>query len=87
MKKQRFVYNEYKRLHGVEFQHIVVPTWLVSMLHGPYEGTNYDTSKLIDSNLLEKSDNHSHSPHGELLCIYGDFGYCPWSTLSRAFLK
>ena len=56
MKKHQSVYNEYKSFHGVEFQHAVVPTWLVSisMLHGPYEGTNYDTSTLTDSNLLEK---------------------------------
>lgn len=72
---QRIVYNGHKRVHGIKFQSVVAPNGLIAMLDGPYEGKKHDSGMLADSGLLTKLNNHSFSPAGDPLCIYGDPAY------------
>ena len=74
-RNQRVLYNGHKRVHAIKFQSVATPDGLVALLHGPYEGKRHDSGILRESGLLRDLEQHSVSPNGEILCIYGDPAY------------
>ena len=72
---QRVLYNGHKRVHAIKFQSVATPDGLVALLHEPYEGKRHDSGILRESGLLGNIEQHSVSPNGEILCIYGDPAY------------
>ena len=48
------------------------PDGLVVFLHGPFEGRRHDSGMLRESGLLQVLEEHSFSPNGDIMCIYGD---------------
>lgn len=68
---QRILYNGHKRVHSIKFQSVVIPSGLISNLHGPYEGKRHDSSMLGHSGLLDQLQQYAHSPN----CLYGDPAY------------
>ena len=72
---QRILYNGHKRVHAVKFQSVVAPNGLISNLYGPVEGRRHDSSMLAMSNLYPLLVQHSITPNGTPLCIYGDPAY------------
>ena len=72
---QRVVYNGHKRVHAIKFQSVTTPDGLVALLHGPYEAKRHDSGILRESGLLQHHERHSVSPHGQVMCIYGDPAY------------
>ncbi|XP_065055206.1 uncharacterized protein LOC135683782 [Rhopilema esculentum] len=72
---QRAVYNGHKRVHAIKFQSVVVPNGLIANLFGPVEGRRHDSGILAMSGLLNQLEQHSFTPDGQPLCIYGDPAY------------
>ena len=72
---QRAVYNGHKRVHAIKFQSVVTPNGMIANLYGPVEGRRHDSRMLAMSGLLEQLEQHSFSPTGQALCIYGDPAY------------
>ena len=72
---QRILYNGHKRVHSIKFQSVVAPNGLIANLYGPMEGRRHDCALLNSSGLLQSLAQHSHSPAGQILCIYGDPAY------------
>ena len=72
---QRVLYNGHKRVHSIKFQSVVTPNGLIVNLFGPIEGKRHDSAMLAESGLLNELQQHSHTPHGRSLCIYGDPAY------------
>ena len=67
--------NEHKRVHAIKYQSVVAPNGLVANLYGPVEGRRHDSALLAMSGLLPQLEQHSFSPEGQALCIYGDPAY------------
>ena len=74
-KHQRLLYNGHKRIHAIKFQSVVAPNGLIANLYGPVEGRRHDSGMLAESRLLTSLQEHSFSPNGQPLCIYGDPAY------------
>ena len=74
-RNQRILYNGHKRIHAMKFQSVVTPNGLVANLFGPIEGKRHDSAMLAQSGLLGQLQQHSHTPDGRILCIYGDPAY------------
>ena len=55
--------------------------------YGPLEGKRHDSRLLAMSGLLQKLQQHSYSPTGEVLCLYGDSAYPHRVHLQRPFLR
>jgi len=72
---QRVLYNGHKRVHAIKFQSVVAPCGLIANLFGPVEGRRHDSGMLAMSGLLDKLQQHSFDPYGNILCIYGDPAY------------
>ena len=72
---QRIVYNGHKRVHALKFQLVVTPNGLIANLVGPVEGRRHDSAMLMMSDLLPQLQQHSFSPTGQAMCIYGDPAY------------
>ena len=72
---QRAVYNGHKRVHAIKFQSVVAPNGLIANLFGPVEGRRHDSGMLAMSGLLDQLEQHSFTPDGQPLCIYGDPAY------------
>jgi hypothetical protein len=75
MQNQGDVYNGHKRLHALKFQSVMAPNGLIANLFGPIEGKRHDSRMLTMSGLLDKLQEHSYSPTGVALCLYGDSAY------------
>ena len=82
---QHVLYNGHKRVHAIKFQSVATPNGLVAFLHGPYEGRRHDSGILRESGLLGLLEQHSFSPDGNLMCIYGDPAYPLRSQLQAPF--
>ena len=54
---------------------MVTPDGMIANLYGPVEGKRHDSGMLAESGLLQQLTQHSHSPTGQPLCIYGDPAY------------
>ena len=74
-RNQRVVYNGHKRVHALKYQSVVAPNGLIAHLYGPVEGRRHDSGMLAMSGLLPQLEQHSFSPDGQVLCIYGDLAY------------
>ena len=74
-RNQRVLYNGHKRVHAIKFQSVATPDGLVAFLHGPFEGRRHDSGMLRESGLLQLLEEHSFSPNGDIMCIYGDPAY------------
>ncbi len=85
-RNQREVYNGHKRVHAVKYQSVVAPNGLIANLYGPVEGRRHDIRMLLMSSLLEKLQQHSYSPTGEVLCLFGDSAYPHRVYFQRPFL-
>ena len=48
---------------------------MIANLYGPVEGRQHDRRMLAMSGLLDQLEQHSFSPTGQALCIYGDPAY------------
>ena len=72
---QRIFYNGHKRLHTIKFQSVVTPNGMIANLYGPTEGRRHDSGILAMSGLLNQLGQHSLSPDGQPLSIYGDPAY------------
>ncbi|CAB3996644.1 Hypothetical predicted protein [Paramuricea clavata] len=88
-RNQKDVYNEscHKRVHALKYQSVVAPNGLIANLYGPVEGKRHDSRMLTMSGLLKKLQEHSYSPTGEVLCLYGDPAYPHRVHLQRPFLR
>lgn len=86
-RNQREVYNGHKRVHALKYQSVVSPNGLIANLYGPLEGRRHDSRLLAMSGLLQKLQQHSYSPTGEVLCLYGDSAYPHRLHLQRPFLR
>ena len=72
---QRAVNNGHKMVHAPKFQSVVAPNGLIINLFGPVEGRRHHSAILAMSGLLEQLEQHSFTPDGQPLCIYGDPAY------------
>ena len=72
---QRVLYNGHKRVHAIKFQSVVTPDGMIANLYRPVEGKRHGSGMLAESGLLQQLAQHSHSPTGQPLCIYGDPAY------------
>ena len=81
---QRAVYNDHKRVHAIKFQSVVTPNGMIAYL---YEGRRHDSKMLAMSGLLEQLEQHSFSPSGQALCIYGDAAYPHHLHLQCPFVR
>ena len=86
---QRIVYNGHKRVHALKFQSVGAPNGLIANLFGPVAGKRHDSRMLAMSCLLGKLQDHSYSPTGEALRLYGEPAYphrvhfqCPYVRVS-----
>ena len=70
-RNQRVVYNGHKRVHALNFQAVAALNGLIANVYGPVEGSRHDSAILAMSGLLPQLEQHSVSPTGESLCIYG----------------
>eukprot|EP00795_Rhopilema_esculentum_P015955 gene15955-biopygen5338 len=86
-RNQRAVYNGHKRVHALKFQSVVAPNGMIANLFGPVEGRRHDSRLLVMSGLLEQLEQHSFSPDGATLCIYGDPAYPHRVHLQRSFAR
>ncbi|XP_065069062.1 uncharacterized protein LOC135694309 [Rhopilema esculentum] len=86
-RNQRAVYNGHKRVHALKFQSVVAPNGMIANLFGPVEGRRHDSRLLVMSGLLEQLEQHSFSPDGVALCIYGDPAYPHRVHLQRPFAR
>ena len=84
-RNQRVVYNGHKRVHALKFQSVAAPNGLIANLYGPVEGRRHDSAILAMSGLLPQLEQHSVSPAGEILCIYGDPAYPHRLQLQRPY--
>ena len=84
---QRAVYNGHKRVHALTFQSVVAANGMIASLFGPVEGRRHDSRMLAMSGLLGQLEQHSFSPDGEALCIYGDPAYPHRVHLQRPFAR
>ena len=60
---------------------------MIANLFGPVEGRRHDSRKLAMSGLLDQLQQHSFSPDGQALCIYGDSAYPHRLHLQRPFAR
>ena len=60
---------------------------MMASLFGPVEGRRHDSRMLAMSGLLGQLEQHSFSPDGEALCIYGDPAYPHRVHLQRPFAR
>ena len=67
--------NGNKRVHALKYQSVVTPNGLIANLYGPVEGRRHDSAMLAMSDLPPQLEQHSFSPDGQALCIYGDPAY------------
>ena len=74
-RNQRVVHNGYKRGNALTFKSAAAPNGLIANLYGPVEGRRHDSAILAMSGLLPQLEQHSVSPAGDILCIYGDPAY------------
>ena len=72
---QRIFYIGHKRVHAIKFLSVVTPNRMIANRYGPTEGRRHDSGILAMSGLLNKLSQHSFSPDGQPLCIYGDPAY------------
>ena len=72
---QRILYNGHKREHSIKFQSVVTANGLIANLYGHMEGRRHDCALLAASGLMKTLQQHSHTPNGQTLCIYGDPAY------------
>ena len=72
---QRVLYNGHKKVYALKFQSVVAPNRLCASLFGPVEGKRHDSGMLRESGLLNQLQQHSFTPNGLVLCIYGDPAY------------
>ena len=86
-RNQRAVYNGHKRVHALKFQSVVAPNGMIANLFGPVEGRRHDSRLLVMSGLLEQLEQHSFSPDGVALYIYGDLAYPHPVHLQRPFAR
>ena len=84
---QRAVYNGHKRVHALKFQSVVAANGMIANLFGPVEGRRHDSRMLAMSGLLDQLEQHSFSPDGQALCIYGDPAYPHRLHLQRPFAR
>ena len=83
----REVYNGHKRVHALKFQSVVAANGMIASLFGPVEGRRHDSRMLAMSGLLGQLEEHSFSPDGQALCIYGDPAYPHRVHLQRPFAR
>ena len=62
-------------MQATKFQSVVAPNGLIVNLFGPIEGRRHESAMLAQSGLLPELQQHSHTPNGRTLCIYGDPAY------------
>lgn len=74
-KRQKVVYNAYKRVNALEFQAVSLPNAIIANLFGPVEGKRHDTGMLRDSGVLGALHDIAYNGTGEPLCIYGNPAY------------
>ena len=62
-------------MHAIKFQSVVTPNGLIANLFGQVEGSKHDSGILAMSGLLNQLEQHSFTPDGQPLSIYGDPAY------------
>ena len=83
---QRAVYNGHKRVHGIKFQSITIPSGIIANLYGPVEGRRHDSAMLRMSAILPLMQRYCIDPNGAALSVYGDPAY-PLSPQLMAPIK
>ena len=86
-RNQRVVYNGHKRVHALNFQSVAAPNGLIANLYGPVESRRQESAILAMSGLLHQLEQHSVSPAGDILCIYGNPVYPHRLQLHRPYEK
>ena len=72
---QRAVYNGHKRVHGIKFQSITIPSGIIANLYGPVEGRRHDSAMLRMSAILPLMQQYCIDPNGTALSVYGNPAY------------
>lgn len=75
VRNQRIVYNGWKRIHALKFHSLLTPDGLHVHVYGPIEGRRHDQTLYRQSGLHELLAEHSWSPDGDPMQIYGDPAY------------
>ncbi len=77
--KQKEMFSDHKRRHGLKFQHVMLPNGLVCHSFGPYPGSRHDSSMYGVSN-VDAQLSQLVTSDGRQLAIYGDAAYPlrPW---------
>ena len=65
----------------------MTPNGLIANLFGPVEGRRHDSGMLNMPGLLHDLENHSFSPTGQALCLYGDPAYAKRVHLQCPFAR
>lgn len=71
---EKLAYVASKKLHGLKYQAIVVPSGLVIHAYGPCEGILHDVCILRESGVEQWLDEHAKDENGSFL-IFGDQAY------------
>ena len=59
VRNPRVLYNEHKKVHGIEFQSVAAPNELIANLFGPAVGRRHDSAMLARSGLLQMLERYS----------------------------
>ena len=85
--EQRAVYIGRKEAYALKIQSVVTANGMIANLYGPVEGRRHDSRMLAMSGLLDQIEQHSFSPDGQALCIYGNPAYPHRLHLQHPFAR
>ncbi len=72
---QREYFSGHKRVHGLKFQSLMLPTGLIGNIFGPVEGRRHDAFMLRQSGLLAQLETLPLAATGIRYALYGDAAY------------
>ncbi len=71
---QRAIFSGHRRVHGIKFEMVSLPSGMIAWLHGPYDGRRHDSFILHSSGLLQRLVDFSNSMQNNI-CVYADAAY------------
>lgn len=80
---QRAVYNGHKRVHGIKFQSVVIPSGLIANLAGPFEGRRHDSTMLHESRMLRELQRVAWA-NAELFMFVWRPSVSPWNSFASS---
>ncbi|RPA77708.1 hypothetical protein BJ508DRAFT_378754 [Ascobolus immersus RN42] len=74
-KRQRTVYNGWKRYHALKYHGVVTPDGIIVHFFGPMEGRRHDRHLWQKSKIMDYLIEHAKNSQGQPLQLYGDPAY------------